>query len=206
MAGLDSFRPGDLIDRGADIMVGMAALVLMLPVMLATALAVRIALGSPVLFAQHRAGRRGRIFVIRKFRTMADRRDSAGRLLPDGERTSRFGRWLRRSRLDELPQLFNLVMGDMSLIGPRPLLPESIAGFGDAGIVRGMVRPGLTGWAQVHGNAALGDTDKLSLDIWYTGNRTRKRDLLILLLTLRMILAGERIDPRRLAEARGARG
>lgn len=204
MAGLESFRPGDVIDRGMDFAVGAVALILATPIMLAVALAVRVALGSPVMFSQRRAGLRGRSFTIRKFRTMADRRDAAGRLLPDAERTPAFGRWLRRSRIDELPQLISLVTGDMSLIGPRPLLPETIAAFGDAGVIRGMVRPGLTGWAQAHGNSALSDQDKLALDIWYLGNRTRRRDLLILLLTARMILSGERIDGRRLAEARRA--
>lgn len=187
--------------RALDLVVAAVALVPAAPVMLATALLVRLTLGAPVLFAQRRAGRGGRVFTIRKFRTMTDARDAAGRLLPDARRTPPAGRLLRRTRLDELPQLLNLLAGDMSLIGPRPLLPETVAGFGAAGVARGAVRPGLTGWAQVHGNTALSERDKLALDLWYIRHRTRRRDALVLLRTARTILLGERIDPRRIAEA-----
>lgn len=187
--------------RCLDIAIAAAALPLALPVMLLLALAVAWSMGRPVLFVQPRAGRAGRPFRLVKFRSMTDARDTDGRLLPDEARLTRLGRFLRRSRLDELPEIWNILKGEMSLIGPRPLLVETVAAFGDAGWRRAAVRPGLTGWAQVNGNTRLTDAEKLALDLWYIDHRSLALDLAILGRTLMVVLTGERIDGERLAEA-----
>lgn len=188
--------------RAFDLAAAALALAALAPFLLGLALAVRLGMGRPVLFAQRRAGLDGAPFRMVKFRSMTDARDASGRLLPDGQRLMAFGRLLRRTRLDELPELWNILKGEMSFIGPRPLLPETIAGFGAAGRRRGRVRPGLTGWAQVNGNALLRDDDKLALDLWYVERRSFRLDLLIVLKTLRVVLLGERIDDARLRLAR----
>lgn len=180
--------------RAVDLLVSLATLMLLAPVLLLVALAVRLGLGSPVLFRQRRSGRDGHVFEMLKFRSMTDARDSSGALLPDAERLSGLGRFLRRSRLDELPGLLSIVRGDMSLVGPRPLLPETIAAMGVEGRRRGAVRPGLTGWAQVNGNALLSNDDKLSLDLWYIANRSAGLDLAIIARTVGVIFAGEHIN------------
>jgi lipopolysaccharide/colanic/teichoic acid biosynthesis glycosyltransferase len=125
---------------------------------------------------------------------MRNLKDSGGRLLDDGARLTLTGRVLRRTRLDELPELWNILRHEMNLVGPRPLLPETVAAMGEGGIVRGAVRPGLTGWAQVNGNALLRDVDKLALDVWYVRNRSLRLDLTIILKTLVVIFRGERIN------------
>ena len=180
--------------RGLDMIAGLVGSIALAPVLAVAALAVAIDLGRPVLFVQGRSGRHGRVFAMAKLRTMADARDADGVLRPDAERVSRLGRWLRRSRIDELPGFWHVLMGDMSLVGPRPLLPATIAAMGDAGRRRGDVRPGLTGWAQVNGNALLGDADKLALDLWYIRHASLRLDVAILLRTLRVVAAGERIN------------
>ena len=192
--------------RIADI----AAVLLALPFaaigMVAVALVVFAGLGRPVLFRQRRSGRGGAVFTLVKFRTMADRRDADGAPLPDSERTPAIGRFLRRSRLDELPQLWNVLRGDMSLIGPRPLLPQTNDTLGEAGRRRGRVAPGLTGWAQTSGNAILTDADKLTLDLWYIDHRSVGLDLLIALRTVALVIGGDRISHDRLDRARSAAG
>src|SRR3546814_9484145 len=125
---------------------------------------------------------------------MTDARDRDGRLLPDEERLTRLGRFLRRSRVDELPELWNIMKGDMSLVGPRPLLPDTVDDMGSDGIRRGLVRPGLTGWAQVNGNARLSGKDKLALDLWYIDHASVALDLRIILKTIGVVFAGERIN------------
>jgi lipopolysaccharide/colanic/teichoic acid biosynthesis glycosyltransferase len=190
------------VRRVLDLLVALAGGLVALPVLILLALAVRGALGRPTLFVQQRAGRHGRPFRLLKFRSMTDARDAAGRLLPDEARIVPFGRLLRRSRLDELPELWNVLWGEMSLVGPRPLLPETVAGFGEAGQRRGAVRPGLTGWAQVNGNTALTDEDKLALDLWYIDHRSLALDVAILARTLAVLVGGEKVDVPRLAEAR----
>lgn len=172
---------------------GLAALVL-LPVMGMVALIVLATLGTPILFRQHRAGLAGRSFAMVKFRTMRTINDLEGRPLPDAARLTPTSRALRRARLDELPGLWNVVLGQMNLVGPRPLLPETVAAMREGGVQRGMVKPGLTGWAQVNGNALLNDADKLALDLWYVEHRTIRLDLEILLRTMIVILLGERIN------------
>ena len=181
-------------------LVFVAALVLLLPMIL-VAMVVCIAVGRPVVFSQVRSGRGGMPFVLRKFRSMTDARDDRNQLLPDVQRTTPITAILRRTRLDELPQLWSILVGEMALVGPRPLLPATIAEFGSLGVNRGVVRPGLTGWAQVSGNTMLSDHDKLALDLWYVAHRSIRLDLRILAETLNVALSGERIDPQRLAQA-----
>jgi lipopolysaccharide/colanic/teichoic acid biosynthesis glycosyltransferase len=182
---------------------GLATLLLVMatPLMLLVAAAVAVMLGRPVLFRQRRAGHQGREFDLVKFRSMRDLRDSDGRLLPDAQRITRFGALLRRSRLDELPELWNIARGEMSFVGPRPLLRETVQAMGTAAVQRCRVRPGLTGWAQVNGNALLSDSDKLALDLWYIDNRSLVRDGKIVLRTFATLARGERIDAARIGRA-----
>lgn len=179
-----------LVERG----LAMLALVATAPLLLLAAGAVALMLGRPVLFRQHRAGQSGRAFELVKFRSMSDASARDGRPLPDEARLTSFGRLLRRSRLDELPELWNIARGEMSFVGPRPLLPETVDAMGERGKTRGTVRPGLTGWAQVNGNALLSDADKLALDLWYIDNRSLVRDAKIVLHTFATLAQGERIS------------
>lgn len=174
-----------------DILLAICALVLFGPLMLIIALVVAIADGRPVLFRQARVSKGGRIFHIVKFRTMNDRCDQNDVLLPDAMRMTKVGRFLRRTRFDELPQIFNILSGSMALIGPRPLLPATILAMGNDGWSRCRVRPGLTGWAQVNGNSLLSDDDKLALDLWYSANRSLSLDLRILAQTVMVAIQGE---------------
>lgn len=170
----------------------LVALVATSPVMLILGIVVRCALGGPVLFRQRRSGLSGRVFTLVKFRTMTDARGGDGELLPDDARTPRIGWWLRRTRLDELPELWNILRGEMAFVGPRPLLPATISHAGAQGRARGRVLPGLTGWAQVNGNTKLTNEEKIELDLWYVRNRSIRLDLLILLKTVMVVLRGER--------------
>lgn len=165
--------------------------VLSLPLQAIVALILRWQLGPPVMFRQTRAGKDGQVFVVSKFRTMTDARDAAGVLLPDDRRQTRLTRLIRRLRLDELPQLLAVLQGRMALVGPRPLLPQTVAGFGPLGTLRNSVRPGLTGWAQVSGNTRLSDREKLALDLWYVAHRSLWLDLRILAETVLVPLRGE---------------
>jgi len=188
--------------RAVDIGVVLLALPFAAVAMAAIAPLILIAVGRPLLFRQPRSGRGGVVFTLVKFRTMRDERDADGRPLPDAERTPRIGALIRRTRLDELPELWNILRGEMSLIGPRPLLPETIAALGEAGRHRGLVAPGLTGWAQTSGNAILTNADKLALDLWYIDHRTAWLDLVILARTVAVMIVGDRIHPERLRRAR----
>jgi lipopolysaccharide/colanic/teichoic acid biosynthesis glycosyltransferase len=190
-----------MMRRPLDIVGACLGLALTWPLLICIGLATAETLGRPVLFRQVRSGRGGRPFVMVKFRTMRALHDPAGRLLPDKLRATRLGRLLRRTRLDELPELWNIARGDMSFVGPRPLLQETIAAMGEAGHVRGSVRPGLTGWAQVNGNALLSERDKLALDLWYVANASFATDLMIIARTLKVVFFGERINERRVKEA-----
>lgn len=182
------------LKRAFDLSVGGLALLLLLPVLLVVALLVRLMLGSPVLFNQRRPGLRGRPFIMLKFRTMTDARDSSGELLPDGARLGRLGQWLRSSSIDELPALFNVLAGDMSLVGPRPLLMEYLPLYTREQNRRHEVRPGITGWAQVNGRNAISWNEKFSLDVWYVENWSLGLDLRILLMTLVRVLRREGIS------------
>lgn len=187
--------------RSAELVLGTLLCVALLPVALLAALMVAASLGRPILFRQWRAGLDGKPFSLVKFRTMSNGQDAQGRLLPDAERLRPCGRLLRRLRMDEIPELWNVLRGDMAIIGPRPLMPASVAEMGPAGNRRGAVRPGLTGWAQVNGNARLGVHDKLVLDLWYIEHRSLRLDLQILMRTIRTVLFGEHIDDLQLGRA-----
>ena len=155
---------------------------------------VRRVLGSPVFFRQTRPGLRGRPFQMIKFRTMADTQGADGRLLPDEQRLGGFGRFLRETSLDELPELWNVLKGDMSLVGPRPLLMEYLPLYSKEQARRHEVRPGITGWAQVNGRNALKWDEKFELDVWYVEHHTLSLDLRILWLTFRKVLARDGIS------------
>ena len=183
-----------MIKRAFDFLVSLAALLLLWPVLLVLAVLVRVKLGRPVLFRQQRPGLHGRPFTMLKFRTMTDARDTEGNLLPDGERLSSFGRSLRSTSLDELPELINVVAGDMSLVGPRPLLMRYLDRYTPEQMRRHEVRPGITGWAQVNGRNAITWDQKFALDIWYVDHHSLRLDLRILWLTVRNVLRREGIS------------
>ncbi len=170
----------------------LTALILLAPVWLTVAGLVRLKLGSPVLFRQERPGLRGRPFTIYKFRTMTNGRDAAGKLLPDADRLTAFGKFLRSTSLDELPELFNVLKGEMSLVGPRPLLMQYLPLYTPEQMRRHEARPGITGWAQVNGRNALSWEDKFACDLWYVKHISFRLDLKILLRTL--IIALKRSD------------
>jgi lipopolysaccharide/colanic/teichoic acid biosynthesis glycosyltransferase len=180
-----------LFDRSA----AAAGLVATAPVMAATALAIRAALGSPVLFRQQRPGRGGRIFEVVKFRTMRDAVDATGRPLPDAERLTTFGKFLRSTSLDELPQLINVLRGDLSLVGPRPLLVKYLERYTPEQARRHDVMPGITGWSQINGRNAIDWDQKLALDVWYVDNWSLVLDLQILARTFLHVLRRENIAP-----------
>ena len=180
--------------RWFDVLAGSAALVVLLPVLLGCAVAVRLKLGSPVLFSQVRPGLNGKPFRMYKFRTMTDARDAHGVLLPDHVRLTPFGRWLRGSSLDELPELLNVLKGDMSLVGPRPLLMEYLRLYSPEQARRHEVRPGITGWAQINGRNAISWDEKFALDVWYVDNRSLWLDIRILALTIWKVLRREGIS------------
>jgi lipopolysaccharide/colanic/teichoic acid biosynthesis glycosyltransferase len=170
-----------------------ALIVLGLPLLL-IGLVVRMKLGSPVLFRQQRPGLHGRPFTMLKFRTMTDARDAFGNLLPDAERLTLFGRWLRSTSLDELPELINVLRGDMSLVGPRPLLMEYLPLYSAEQARRHEVRPGITGWAQINGRNALRWEEKFALDVWYVDNWSLGLDLRILALTVLRVVRRDGIS------------
>ena len=171
-----------------DLLVASLLAIVLLPVMLVVAVVVRVRLGSPVLFRQRRPGLHGRPFTLLKFRTMTDARSPDGRLLPDAERLRAIGRALRASSLDELPELWNVIRGDMSLVGPRPLLMEYLELYSPQQARRHDVRPGLTGWAQIHGRNAVSWEDRFRLDVWYATHHSLWLDVRILFATLRTVL------------------
>lgn len=177
--------------RVFDIVFGLLLLTVFLPVLGIIALLVRLLIGSPVLFLQTRPGLHERPFTLYKFRTMTDARDGAGNLLPDGERLTRLGRFLRSSSLDELPEFINILRGDLSLVGPRPLLPRYLPWYTERERLRHTVRPGITGWAQVNGRNGLPWDERLKLDVWYVENRSLLLDLRILFLTIWKVIRRE---------------
>jgi len=183
--------------RCIDFVIALCGLVVLSPLLLAIALAVRIDMGSPVIFSQLRPGYDGRPFRIFKFRTMTDGRNSSGELLKDGDRLTRLGRFLRASSLDELPELMNVLRGEMSLVGPRPLLMQYLPYYNQREQLRHTARPGITGWAQVHGRNQLPWDQRLELDIWYIEHQSLLLDLRILLSTILAVLRSDGIatDP-----------
>ncbi len=174
--------------RGLDVLAAGLGLVLLAPLFALLALLVRWKLGAPVLFRQRRPGLHGKPFVLVKFRTMTDARDTNGDLLPNQERMTRFGMFLRSTSLDELPELWNVIKGDMSLVGPRPLLMEYIPYYDQQMLRRHEVLPGLTGWVQVNGRNALGWEAKFELDTWYVDHVSFRLDMFILLRTLKKVV------------------
>jgi lipopolysaccharide/colanic/teichoic acid biosynthesis glycosyltransferase len=168
--------------------------VLLLPVSAVVALLVRVKLGRPVLFRQRRPGLQGRPFAMIKFRSMTDRRDATGKLLPDADRLPPFGRFLRSTSLDELPELVNVIKGDMSLVGPRPLLMQYLDRYTPEQRRRHDVRPGITGWAQVNGRNAIGWEEKFAYDVWYVDHLSLRLDMKIIFMTLHKLVKRDGIS------------
>ena len=177
-----------------DLVLGIPTLIVLSPVLCVLALLVRMKLGSPVLFCQERPGLNGKPFILYKFRTMTDARDAQGNLFPDAERLTPFGRLLRKYSLDELPEFFNVFKGDMSLVGPRPLLMQYLNRYTPEQMRRHEVKPGITGWAQVNGRNAISWEEKFRLDVWYVDNWSVTLDLKILLMTMAKVLRREGIS------------
>ena len=174
--------------RLLDLMVSLTALMLLWPVIAVTAIAVAAVMGTPILFRQRRPGLHGKAFTCLKFRTMTDARDAAGNPQPDGERMTLLGRGLRKASLDELPQLWNVLRGDMSLVGPRPLLMEYLPNYTAEQHRRHEVLPGITGWAQINGRNAVTFGDRLRLDVWYVDHWSLGLDLKVLARTLLAVI------------------
>lgn len=180
--------------RAIDVTVAATVLLVCLPVLGIVALAIAWRMGRPVLFRQQRPGLGGRPFMLYKFRTMADIRDVEGRLLPDAERLTMLGRLLRRTSVDELPQLWNVLRGDMSLVGPRPLLMQYLDRYTPEQSRRHNVKPGITGWAQIHGRNALSWEQKFALDVWYVDHGSLALDVRILAATALKVAGGRGIS------------
>ena len=184
----------DMLKRTFDVAAASAGLILLSPVMIGTALVIKRKMGGPVLFRQIRPGLHGEPFELYKFRTMTDGRDDSGALLPDGARMTPSGERIRRWSLDELPQLINVVKGDLSLVGPRPLLMQYLPLYDAEQKRRHDVRPGITGWAQVNGRNNLSWPEKFALDVWYVDNRDFMLDMKILCMTVIKVFRREGIS------------
>jgi lipopolysaccharide/colanic/teichoic acid biosynthesis glycosyltransferase len=182
-----------MIKRTFDFIISLFAVLTLFPVIFVVALLIRIKLGSPILFTQDRPGLGGNIFRMMKFRTMLDAKDKHGNLLPDAQRMTKFGAFLRSTSLDELPGLFNVIKGDMSLVGPRPLLVQYLPLYNQEQARRHNVRPGITGWAQVNGRNAISWEDKFKYDVWYVDNQSFCLDIKILFLTVKKVLVRDGI-------------
>jgi sugar transferase EpsL len=180
--------------RFFDLFTALFVLLVTIPIMAIIALLVRRYMGSPILFSQRRPGLGGHPFLLYKFRTMNEARDNNGELLPDDARLSKLGLFLRRSSLDELPQLFNVIKGDLSLVGPRPLLMEYLPLYSREQARRHEVRPGITGWAQVNGRNAISWEQKFEFDVWYVDHQSFWLDMKILALTVKKVLIKEGIS------------
>jgi len=182
------------IKRVVDIAGASVGIILVAPVLLVVSLLVLLTMGRPVLFRQQRPGLRGKPFTLYKFRTMRDARTASGELLPDDLRLTTFGKWLRSTSLDELPELFNVLKGEMSLVGPRPLLMEYLPRYSPDQARRHEVKPGITGWAQVNGRNALTWEEKFRMDVWYVDHWNLWLDMKIVLLTIWKVLKREGIS------------
>lgn len=180
----------DIVDR----LLAAMLLILFTPLIVLIALAIYPTMGSPIIFVQPRPGQGGKIFNFYKFRSMTDARDLEGHLLPDGDRLTKLGRWLRRTSLDEIPQLLNILKGEMSFVGPRPLLVEFLDYYTPEQSRRHAMKPGITGWAQVNGRNALSWMEKCALDVWYVDHHSLGLDLKILALTIGKVLKQEGIS------------
>lgn len=182
------------IKRILDFTLSLVALILLMPVLIVIYILVRIKLGKPAIFKQKRPGKNGKIFTLYKFRTMTDKKDESGNLLPDAQRLTKFGKILRSTSLDELPELINILKGDMAIVGPRPLLVEYLEFYTEEEQHRHDVRPGLTGLAQVSGRNAISWSDKLNKDIEYVNNLNFWKDVKIVILTIKKVFAKEGIN------------
>lgn len=180
--------------RSIDVSGSIIGLLLFSPIIAVTALLVRLLIGSPIIFKQQRPGLHGRPFFMYKFRTMTDERDAKGELLPDKERVTSLGKAIRKLSIDELPQLWNVLKGDMSFVGPRPLLMEYLPLYNERQAKRHEVRPGITGWAQVNGRNSISWQEKFELDVWYVENHSLFLDLKVIWLTLLMVVKSEGIN------------
>lgn len=180
--------------RPMDIILSLIALIVLSPLMMIIAVLVRIKLGSPVIFKQRRPGLNEKIFTLYKFRTMTDERNENGELLPDSERLTKFGKFLRSTSLDELPELFNILKGDMSIIGPRPLLEQYLTLYNDYQKRRHEVRPGLSGLAQINGRNTISWEERFDLDVEYVDNVSFLLDIKIILLTIKKVIIREGIN------------
>ncbi|MBO0487233.1 sugar transferase [Vagococcus fluvialis] len=174
--------------RLLDIVISLIALILLSPVLLIVAILVRVKLGSPIIFKQKRPGKNNKIFIMYKFRSMTDQKDENGNLLSDEIRLTKFGKMLRSTSLDELPELWNIFKGDMSIVGPRPLLVEYLSIYNEQQLKRHNVRPGLTGWAQVNGRNAISWNEKFILDVEYVENLSLIIDIKIFFLTIKKVV------------------
>lgn len=184
-----------IFKRAIDFSAAAGATLVFSPILVAVSVALHFAnKGAGVFFTQERPGKNGKIFRVVKFKTMTDERDAAGTLLPDSERMTRVGRFLRKTSLDELPQLFNILRGDMSIVGPRPLLPEYLPLYSREQARRHEIRPGVTGWAQTHGRNAISWKKKFELDVWYVDNVSFALDVKILFLTALKVLKREGVN------------
>lgn len=177
-----------------DFLVALLLLLILSPIIVIVALLIRRKLGSPILFTQDRPGLNSKVFKIMKFRTMLDSKDNHGNLLSDDERMTRFGAFLRSTSLDELPGLWNVLKGDMSLVGPRPLLVEYLPLYSKEQLRRHHVQPGITGWAQVNGRNTISWDQKFKLDVWYVDNQSFFLDMKILFLTVKKVFIREGIS------------
>src|SRR5699024_3246 len=182
------------IKRTFDFIVSLIAIILLSLFIAITAIIVRLKLGSPVIFKQQRPGLHGKPFYVYKFRTMTDKRDAKGELLPDDVRLTKTGKLIRKLSLDELPQLFNVLKGDISLVGPRPLLMEYLPLYSKEQARRHEVKPGITGWAQVNGRNAIGWEEKFDLDVWYVDHQSFWLDIKILFFTVLKVFKSEGIN------------
>ena len=182
------------IKRWLDFILSLFAIIILSPILLIVALLVRIKLGSPVIFKQERPGLHEKIFTLYKFRTMTDKKDKDGNLLPDDQRLTKFGKLLRSTSLDELPELFNILKGDMSIVGPRPLLVKYLPLYNEHQKHRHDVRPGFTGWAQCNGRNAISWEEKFDLDVYYVKHVSFRLDLSIIFKTIKIVFLREGIS------------
>ena len=176
-----------------DIVVSFFSLLFLFPLMIIISILIKVNLGSPIIFSQIRAGKNEKSFMLYKFRTMKNLFDYNGKALSDSQRLTRFGAFLRSTSLDELPSLINILKGDMSIVGPRPLLMEYLPLYNDNQKKRHLVSPGLTGWAQIHGRNSISWQEKFELDVWYVENRNFMLDIIIIIKTIKKVLLREGI-------------
>ncbi len=185
---------GLAVKRFVDICAALTGFIVLSPLLLTMSILIFLLMGRPVFFRQERPGLHGRIFRLVKFRTMTNATDDAGRLLPDSDRLTRLGRFLRRTSMDELPQLWNVLRGELSLVGPRPLLVHYLKLYNPAQMRRHLVKPGITGWAQVNGRNDITWEEKFLLDVWYVDNWSLLLDLRILAMTVVKVVKGEGVS------------